>query len=142
MFDEPEFSRWREEADAAARGARVQGEERLHNWACFLAEQAAHLAVKGLLHGVGHGAWGHDLVVLGERLEEAFGRPNPDDVGAALQRLSRHYIPARYPDAHPSGAPGGHYGAEDVEQALSDVGAVLEHVDGLWGSLVQGGEAE
>lgn len=135
MFDEAEYRRWRDEAEGAARGAHIQGEAGLHNWACFLAEQAAQLAVKGLLHGVGRGAWGHDLVVLGERLEEAVGRSNPASLSAALQRLSRHYIPARYPDAHPGGTPAEHYGPEDVAQALDDMRSVLDHVDELWSSL-------
>src|SRR6266536_6433348 len=99
--DRDEFARWRSEADAALRGARLQADALLHNWACFAAEQAAQLAVKGLLHGLGRGPWGHDLVRLGERAREAM--EVPERVAAALRRLSRHYIPARYPDAHPAG---------------------------------------
>ncbi|MGH9228819.1 MAG: HEPN domain-containing protein [Acidimicrobiales bacterium] len=45
-----------------ARGGRH------HNWRCFLAEQAAQMAMKALLHGLGRGPWGHDLVDLGNRL--------------------------------------------------------------------------
>src|SRR5206468_3938142 len=50
-LDEDEFHRWRGEADRALSGARAQGDLGLHNWACFGAEQAAQLALKGLLHG-------------------------------------------------------------------------------------------
>ncbi|MGH2736718.1 MAG: HEPN domain-containing protein [Actinomycetota bacterium] len=46
----------------ARRAADVQHAAALHNWACFAAEQAAQLALKGLLHGLGLGPWGHDLV--------------------------------------------------------------------------------
>lgn len=56
-------------------------------------------------------------------------------VDAALRRLSRHYIPARYPDAHPAGAPGMYYGLEDAEQALRDLSAILSYVDGFWSRL-------
>lgn len=52
-LDEPEFSRWREEADHALGGAAREAEAENHNWSCFLAEQAAQLAVKALLHGSG-----------------------------------------------------------------------------------------
>jgi HEPN domain-containing protein len=41
------------EADRVVSGARLQADAGLHNWACFAAEQAAQLAVKGLLHGLG-----------------------------------------------------------------------------------------
>src|SRR6266536_4746677 len=96
--DRDEFARWRSEADAALRGARLQADALLHNWACFAAEQAAQLAVKGLLHGLGRGPWGHDLVRLGELIGAA-GIDFSPGVLDAMRRLGRHYIPARYPDA-------------------------------------------
>lgn len=119
MVDQTEFLRWRAAADSARQSANLQAGAQLFNWACFLAEQSAQLAVKGLLHGIGAGAWGHDLVELGRALGEAIGEAVPTEVAAALRRLSRHYIPARYPDAHPSGSPGSHYGGEDADQALA-----------------------
>lgn len=137
MLDDSEYRRWREEATAALRGAGLQGDGGLHNWACFLAEQAAQLAVKGLLHGVGRGGWGHDLVVLGDRVQEELGEALAEDLRSALQRLSRHYIPARYPDAHPAGGPGAHYGHADYEQAVADARLVLDHVDARWRALVR-----
>jgi HEPN domain-containing protein len=62
MVDKTEFERWRSEAGGALEAARVQAAASLHNWACFAAEQAAQLAVKGFLHGAGRAPWGHDLV--------------------------------------------------------------------------------
>jgi HEPN domain-containing protein len=133
--DRDEFTRWRAEADTAQVSARVQAEAGLHNWACFAAEQAAQLAVKGLLHGLGRGPWGHDLVRLGEQLAEVDEVPGP--VRDALRRLSRHYIPARYPDAHPSGPPGLHYGRSDSDEALVDAALALGHVDAVWERLAR-----
>lgn len=130
-LDEEEFRRWRDEADRALEAARVQAGAELHNWACFAAEQGAQLALKALLHGLGRGPWGHDLVRLGELAAEA-GVDVPADVAAALRRLSRHYIPARYPDAHPSGPPSAHYGASDADEAVADALRVLEFADGEW----------
>jgi HEPN domain-containing protein len=135
LVDADEFERWRAEADAAMRSARLQAEAGLHNWACFAAEQATQLAVKGLLHGLGRGPWGHDLVRLGELLAEVSELPGA--VADALRRLSRHYIPARYPDAHPSGPPGIHYGPADSAQALTDAVGALVHVDTLWARVSQ-----
>jgi HEPN domain-containing protein len=135
MLDRTEFARWREAADGARRSAELQATSQLFNWACFLAEQGAQLGIKGLLHGIGGGAWGHDLVTLGGTLGEAMAEPSPGEVDAALRRLSRHYIPARYPDAHPAGSPGMHYGREDAEQAIHDLRTVLDHVDALWIAL-------
>jgi HEPN domain-containing protein len=133
-LDVDEYTRWRTEADRALRHAELAADDGLHNWACFAAEQAAQLAVKALLHGVGRGPWGHDLVALGDELERS-GLQMPQDVRDSLMRLGRHYMPARYPDAHPAGSPGGHYSAADAKQALEDARAVLRLVDGGWDDL-------
>jgi HEPN domain-containing protein len=133
-LDEEEFRRWRDEADRALASARLQAEAGLHNWACFAAEQAAQLAVKGLLHGLGRAPWGHDLVRFGAAMTEA-GIELPSRIGDALRRLSRHYIPARYPDAHPSGPPGTHYGETDAGQAIEDGDELLSFVDRIWSEL-------
>jgi HEPN domain-containing protein len=130
-LDEPEFGRWRADADAALRAARASAGAGVHNWACFQCEQAAQLALKAVLHGVGAGPWGHDLEGLGQQAEAA-GVELGDQVRAALRRLARLYIPARYADAHAAGPAAAHYDAGDVEQALRDAGAVLEAVDRAW----------
>jgi HEPN domain-containing protein len=133
-LDEDEYRRWRDEADRALTGARVQADAELFNWACFAAEQAAQLALKGLLHGLGRAPWGHDVVRLADSARAA-SLDVPLAVEDRLRRLSRHYIPARYPDAHPSGAPGAHYGASDAEEAIGDTVEVLAFVDRLWDGL-------
>ena len=128
-LDEPEFRRWRHQADRTVDTAVLAADGDRPEWACFLAEQAAQQAVKGLLHGVGEGPWGHDLTVLVAKASEALGEVlSPLEDEAA--RLGRHYIPARYPDAHPSGPSGTHYRASDAEAALADARRVLAAVDG------------
>lgn len=134
LVDVDEYTRWRTEADRALRHATLAADDGLHNWACFSAEQAAQLAIKALLHGIGRGPWGHDLVALGAEVEGS-GLDVPQNVRDALMRLGRHYMPARYPDAHPAGSPGGHYGAADAKQALDDARAVLALVDEAWDDL-------
>jgi HEPN domain-containing protein len=133
-LDAEEYARWRDEASRALRHGELAKEDGLHNWACFAAEQSSQLAVKALLHGLGLGPWGHDLLALGERLAEA-GLEIPDHVHDALLRLSRHYMPARYPDAHAAGSPGDRYGPADAEQALDDARSVLALVDTAWDDL-------
>lgn len=140
LLDASEFARWREEADRALEAARLQADANLHNWACFAAEQGAQLGLKALLHGIARGAWGHDLVRLEAESADALGPLWEEGLDATARRLGRHYIPARYPDAHSEGAPGGHYGAEDAEQAVEDAGALLAAADRAWQALVE--EAE
>ena len=128
MIDEPELRRWRSEADRALAGARAQASIDLHNWACFGAEQAAQLALKGLLHGIGAAPWGHDLTDLGAKAVDA-GVAVPAEVAGMLQRLSRHYISTRYADAHAAGSAGDHYNEADSEAAIAEAEAVLAWVD-------------
>jgi HEPN domain-containing protein len=127
-FDLEEFERWRREAERALAAAEAQAAVGIHNWACFAAEQAAQLAVKALLHGFGAGAWGHDLQRLGSQLVD-LGLEVPQAVIDSMLRLGRHYIPARYPDAHPSGPAGDHYGVADWEMSRADARTVLGFID-------------
>ncbi len=135
MVDTAEFKRWRSEADGALRSATREAEANAHNWACFLAEQAAQLGIKALLHGAGLGPWGHDLVELGKAVREGLGAPFPDGVDDALLRLSRHYIPARYPDAHAGGTAGERYSKTDSSQAIEDAERTLAFVDDAWAAI-------
>lgn len=133
-LDEAEFERWVAEAGRALDSARREAGAGAHNWACFLAEQAAQLAAKGLLHGLGLAPWGHDIVGFGRSIAEA-GIAVPEGLADTLARLGRHYIPARYPDAHPSGPAADHYTAADAAQAVADAESVLAFVRGAWEGL-------
>jgi len=133
-LDRDEFARWREEADRALGAAVREAQAGNHNWSCFLAEQAAQLAVKALLHGLGRAPWGHDLEQLTRALSEA-GVELPDEVTAGARHLARHYIPARYPDAHPAASPGSRYVADDSAGALRAARTLLAFVDDTWESV-------
>ncbi len=137
-FDGQEFSRWRAAANDAAETAHLLAGTGRHSDACFHAEQAAQLALKALLRGLGLEAWGHDVIALGRRCAAELGQSWPRDIDRALVELSRLYIPTRYPDAHPGGTPADHYGAQDSAAACRQAGAVLDAVSGIWSSLTQG----
>lgn len=94
-----------------------------YEWACFLSQQAAEKAVKALHESEGAEAWGHTVAGL---LAELPG-VTPDVVDAA-KALDRHYIPTRYPNTHPQGAPGDLYTRRDAEAALEDAATVIDHV--------------
>jgi HEPN domain-containing protein len=133
-LDRDEFARWREEADRALGAAAREAQAGNHNWSCFLGEQAAQLAVKALLHGLGRAPWGHDLERLTRGLGDA-GVELPDEVTAGARQLARHYIPARYPDAHPGDSPGSRYVADDSAGALRAARTLLAFVDATWESV-------
>ncbi len=95
-----------------------------HEWSCFVAHQAAEKAVKALHLHSGQEAWGQ---VVGGLLREL-----PQDVPAELiertQVLDNYYVPTRYPNGHPAGAPMDHYGRLQSEEAFRHARAVVEYV--------------
>jgi HEPN domain-containing protein len=105
---------------ATARDAHRAGH---HEWACFAAQQAAEKAVKALHEAAGTEAWGHSVVELLRGLSNV-----PDDIIDAGKALDKHYIPARYPNSHPAGAPGDLYTPAEAERALQDAERLLDYV--------------
>ncbi|MBA2576193.1 MAG: HEPN domain-containing protein [Euzebyaceae bacterium] len=137
MWDEAEYERWSASAEDALAAARDNADRGWHNWACMIAEQAAQLAVKAVIHAVGRGAAarGHDLVALLDRVAEETGTAADDVVAGAALRLSRHYQPTRYPDALPGGTPHGRYRLDDAQEAVADSAAVLAYARGVYDAL-------
>ena len=88
-LDREEFRRWLAEAERALESAKVQADAELHNWSCFAAEQSAQLAIEGLLHGVGRGPWGHDLVGLGAAAADVDPEGRPANTTAVQTRTKR-----------------------------------------------------
>jgi len=136
LLDRPEFDRWRAQADRTLDTARMVADGDSHGWACFLCEQAAQLAVKGLLHAIGEEAWGHDLPQLVVRAAASVDA-DWSTITDAAEELSRHYIPARYPDAHPSGTPFDHYNATSSRLAFGYAATVVDAVDSVWATLCE-----
>ncbi len=99
------------------------GPER-HEWACFAAQQAADMAVKGLHLSLGQEAWGHVVRRLLEELPEAVSVPS--ELLDAARVLDVHYLPTRYPNGHASGAPGEHYGGLQSGEAIRYAGQIVE----------------
>jgi HEPN domain-containing protein len=95
-----------------------------HEWACFAAQQAAEKAVKALHLHLGQEAWGHVIAKLFQELPESV------QVAANLLEKARvldnFYIPARYPNSHPQGAPFEHYGPLQSEAALSYAREIID----------------
>lgn len=82
--------------------------------------------MKGLLYGVGVLPTGHSLI----RLIGMLGKRNVK-VREALRHarlLDRHYIPARYPNAHPEGAPFEYYDKDTAKEAIHSAELIIDIV--------------
>jgi HEPN domain-containing protein len=97
-----------------------------HEWACFAAQQAAEKAVEALHLHLGQEAWGHIVArLLRELPEEVLV---PAELIEQAHVLDNFYIPTRYPNSHPEGAPFEHYGSIQSEEAIRYARAILEFV--------------
>jgi HEPN domain-containing protein len=124
-----EALRWLSEARWDLETARFLHEAERFNAACFYAHQSAEKAAKALLYSVNEAPWGHSVRVL---LERYFCRRG-EEVEELLHHarvLDRHYIPSRYPNAHPSGTAYEAYSAMDSSEAIRMAERVLEYASG------------
>jgi HEPN domain-containing protein len=104
-----------------AKSSQTQGR---HEWACFAAQQSAEKAVKALHLFRGQEAWGHVVAKLCQEL----GPDVPEALIDKAKVLDNFYVPTRYANGHPEGAPFEHYGKLQSEDAIRYASEILEFV--------------
>jgi len=106
-----------------AQESRIAGH---HEWACFASHQAAEKAAKAL-HLYSHQeAWGHNIArLLSDLPEKSAASRELIDKGRVLDSF---YIPPRYPDSFPDGAPFEHFSTIQSEEALRYAGEIIRFV--------------
>jgi len=117
---------WLKEAEAELGAARDLLASQHYSWCCFTCQQAAEKALKGALEKLAALAFGHNLNDLRKEVEKHVVVPR--NTTEACARLNRFYIPTRYPNAFPSGAPVEQFFEADAQQALQDAEEVLSFV--------------
>ena len=123
-----EALRWLNEALWDYDTALILHRERRYNAAAFYAHQAAEKAVKALLYYVNEAPWGHSVRVLLERYFEKKNIGKNEELLKYARELDRHYIPSRYPNAHPAGTPHEAYDEETSKRALEASKKIIEYV--------------
>jgi HEPN domain-containing protein len=106
--------------DQASRSAC----EGFHEWACFIAQQAAEKAVKALHLKRGQDAWGHTVAKLLQVLPADIDVP--ENLVEKARVLDMYYVTTRYPNGHPEGAPFEHFGSLQSGEALRYAGEIIE----------------
>ena len=105
---------WFRQAERKLDSARWAIQGKFYEDACFSAQQAAELAAKALLESQGRIELGHSVYLL---LQKVGGMPQ--EVLDAARTLDRHYIPTRYPNGFPAGAPMDFYDKPTAEEAVN-----------------------
>ena len=99
------------------------------DWACFACQQAAEKAIKAVFQNLGGEAWGHSVTDLLRALPNVYAAES--GLLDAARELDRHYIPARYPDSHPAGAPFQHYMRGEAVRAVSNAESIIDFCKGI-----------
>jgi len=107
---------WLRQAKKDLQHAKISMENRDYEWSCFAAQQAAEKGVKALYQALRAEAIGHSVSMLLKRLPKTV-KANEELIDKA-KLLDRHYIPSRYPNFHPEGAPLNYYTKEDAGEAI------------------------
>jgi HEPN domain-containing protein len=115
---------WFNQAQRDLEQAESSQAEGRHEWACFAAQQSAEKAVKALHLFLKQEAWGHVVARLLKELPLTI----PEDLIDKAKVLDGLYIPTRYANGHPEGAPFEHYGKIQSRDAIEYAREILEFV--------------
>ncbi|MEM2998409.1 MAG: HEPN domain-containing protein [Thermoproteota archaeon] len=99
-----EASRWFKEGVWDLETARILHDAGRYNAAAYYSHQAAEKAAKALLYLVNEAPWGHSVRILLEKFAEKKNL-TINELLQYARELDRHYVPSRYPNAHPAGTP-------------------------------------
>lgn len=116
---------WLRQSERDLEVAKTTYDAKQFDWSCFASHQAAEKALKALYQRHNAEGWGHSLPKLvNELLEE-----EPDLRGHvdAARMLDKHYIPTRYPNGLPAGAPADAYTAEEAERAMDHAKGIIRY---------------
>ncbi len=127
MFDTEEYNRWMNEANNTFKSAVIDKENGFYNWCCFKCHQAAEFAIKALLYGLGSTPFGHSLTKMVNDLKNQ--KMNVSFILTSCKKLDLHYIPSRYPNAHPTGSPFEYHDENIAEDALENAKKILDFVE-------------
>ena len=122
---------WLHQAQADLAQAQLSAEAGHHEWACFACHQAAEKALKALHLHHGQQSWGHGLGRSFRDLPPAVATQlaaQVTDLEDRLRVLDALYIPTRYPDSLPEGAPTDHFGRLQSQDALFHARALVDAI--------------
>lgn len=119
--------RWLDEAMWDLDTAWILHKAGRFNAAVFYAHQAAEKASKAMLYHVNEAPWGHSVREILLRYFEKIAENPPEEIMRCARELDRHYIPSRYPNAHPSASPHEAYDDEASSRAIKCAEVVVEY---------------
>jgi HEPN domain-containing protein len=120
---------WLKQAKRDIQNSEYEIKGGFYEYACFLAQQASEKAVKAVFQKIGAEAFGHSVAGLLKKLSEH--TKVTDELIRYAKELDKAYIPTRYPNAHPEGAPYELYTREEAERLIGYGREVVEFCENL-----------
>ena len=120
---------WLKQARSDLRHANASAGLGNYDWACFAAQQAAEKALKAVFQRFGGDAWGHSVNGLLTALPDSSAIE--PELADAAKELDKHYIPTRYPNSHPQGAPFEHYTQGEAHRAITNAEKLIVFCESL-----------
>lgn len=133
LLKKSEWDRYYRQARHNYESAKRDYESGDYAWACFKAQQAGEILLKGFIRALGKFCTGHSIYNLLLSLEELY--KVPEDIKTYSKILDKAYIPTRYPDAHMFGAPFELYSKEEVRQFFDCVERLFQFIEELYGDI-------
>lgn len=102
---------------------------KVKRWAkvCFMAQQAAELAVKAALSNLGKERFGHDIHNLLEELSKEI--PEVSSLIDEAKILDQYYIPTRYANAFAEGSAASHFTETQAKDAISKAERIFQAME-------------
>ncbi|MHA1268422.1 MAG: HEPN domain-containing protein [Candidatus Helarchaeota archaeon] len=122
-----DYENWLKEAEWDLETAIILNKQQRYNAAAFYAQQAVEKLLKAALLYRNESAWGHSIRELIIR----WGKSLKIDISELLhpaRELDRHYIPARYPNAHPNSTPHEAYDEEIANVAIENAKKIFNQI--------------
>ena len=114
---------WLKQAEKDLKHSRNALDDKDFEWACFAAQQAAEKAVKAMYEAFHIESWGHSISTL---LKEFKPISIPKELMKCALFLDKLYIPTRYPNGFPSGAPTDYYTEEEGKEAIKHADKIIK----------------
>ena len=114
---------WFRQAEKDLQHAKRAADDADFEWACFAAHQAAEKAVKSLYQSLHVDVIGHSVSRMLQDLPASHN--SPEEVVERAKELDKHYIPSRYPNFHPEGAPMDYYTGAEARRAVEGAERII-----------------
>jgi len=115
---------WVKQAERDLENAKYEMGGGFFEWACFLSQQAAEKALKAAYQRLGGEAFGYSVSGLLSSLPEDYKAE--EALRSKAMELDKAYIPTRYPNAIPEGAPFEVYTREEARRLISYAEEIVE----------------